>query len=133
MDGIEDKLGQILSNPQAMQQIMSLAQALGGGQQPNASQEQSPQSQPQSAPAMAIQPAQMAPGGANTDALLKMLFDFSKNTHEDDAQLALFRALKPFVRPDRAAKIDRALQAARISRMAGAALERFAPTLFSGR
>ena len=40
MDGIEDKLGQILSNPQAMQQIMSLAQALGGGQQPNASQEQ---------------------------------------------------------------------------------------------
>lgn len=130
MDGIEDKLGQILSNPQAMQQIMSLAQALGGGQQPEANQEP----QPQSVPAAALQMAQPNfAGGANNDALLKMLFDFSKNTHEDDAQLALFRALKPFVRPERAAKIDRALQAARISRMAGAALERFAPTLFSGR
>ena len=32
MDEMEEKLGAVLNNPQMMQQIMSMAQALGGGQ-----------------------------------------------------------------------------------------------------
>ena len=40
----------------------------------------------------------------------------------DRRQENLLNALKPFLKPERREKIDRAMQAARISRLAGAAL-----------
>lgn len=132
MEDMESKLGKILSDPGAMQQIMALAQALGSSNQPQPQQSSQPaQQSPPSSPGPQLPAARTQ--GADNEALLKMLFEFSKNTKDDPRQLALFQALKPFLRPERAAKIDRALQAARISRAAGTALERFAPNLFSGR
>ena len=125
MEGFEEKLSQLLGDPGAMQQILSLAQSLGGGTPPPPSGEQTPPPPPQPGP----------PGmpGIEGEALLRMLTELSRNTKDDPKQLALFKALKPFLRPERAAKLDRAVQAARLSRMASVALERFAPNFFPGR
>ncbi len=44
---------------------------------------------------------------------------------ENPQQDALLNALKPFVRPERREKIDRAMQIARISHIAGHAIRSF--------
>ena len=42
MSELEDKLGAILGNPQMMQQIMAMAQSMGGNAHAEQKQEQSP-------------------------------------------------------------------------------------------
>ena len=49
--------------------------------------------------------------------LLQGFLQMSKQMGGDERQLALFQALKPFVRPDRAEKLDRAIPVAKISRL----------------
>lgn len=130
MEGFEEKLGQLLGDPGAMQQILSLAQSLGGSGPPPPQGEKAPPPPPPPGPPPG--PPQ-GPPGMEGEALLRMLAELSRNTRDDPKQLALFQALKPFLRPERAAKLDRAVQAARLSRMASVALERFAPNFFPGR
>ena len=65
--------------------------------------------------------------------LLQGFLQMSKQMGGDERQLALFQALKPFVRPDRAEKLDRAIQVAKISRLAGNALQKLGPQILSGR
>ena len=116
MADFSEMLNGILSNPQAMQQMMALAQSLGlqgqGGPPP-----QLPQ-----------QPSQPDPM-----QLLQGFLQMSKQMGGDERQLALFQALKPFVRPDRAEKLDRSIQVAKISRLAGNALQKLGPQILSGR
>ena len=126
MEGFEEKLGQLLGDPGAMQQILSLAQSLGGNAPPPPRGGNAPPPPPPPGPPPVSQ-------GMESEALLRMLTELSRNTRDDPKQLALFQALKPFLRPERAAKLDRAVQAARLSRMASVALERFAPNFFPGR
>ena len=45
----------------------------------------------------------------------------------DDRRTALLNALRPFVRPERYARLDQAVQIARLSRLARAALEMLRP------
>lgn len=111
MPDLQEMLRDITANPQAMQQLMSLAQSLGGGglQPPqNPGGHPAPQS---SAPAP--QPQQ------NPMQLMQNLMQLSNQASSlDQRQLALIRAIKPFLTPDRAEKLDRAIQVANISRMA---------------
>ena len=110
-DGIEDKLNNILSNPEAMAQIMSLAQSFGGGQ----SQPESPPSAPEafSLPNM---------DESFVRGIMQML---QQSQRTDGRQESLLCALKPYLRPARREKIDRAIQIARLSQMASFALRSY--------
>ena len=95
----------------------ALAQSLGLQGSP----EPSPQPPPSSAPM------------PDATQLMGTLLQVSRSMGGDDRQVALIQALKPFVRPERAQKLERAIQIARISRLAGNALQGFSKNLTQGR
>lgn len=106
-DGLEDKLSQILNDPQSMAQILSLAQSLGMSPEP---EEETPQEAPSVPP-------------VPEDGFVRSILALMQQTRRSDSrQEALLCALKPFLAPHRREKLDRALRIARISHLAGAAL-----------
>ena len=116
-DGLEDKLQQILNDPQSMAQILSLAQSLG--MSPESEQKQETSSAPLPPPP--------------DDGFVKAIIGLMQQARKSDSkQEALLCALKPFLAPDRREKIDRALQIARISHLAGAALGQYGGFLGMG-
>ncbi len=120
MDGMEDQLNRILSDPQSMAQIQALAQSLGLGGAPGAPpQSQTPPPAPPQAP-----PA--LPFGAMDEGFARSVFSLMQQAnHSDSRQEALLCALKPYLKPDRCAKLDRAMQIARLSQLAGLALRQY--------
>lgn len=143
MSELEEKLEGILGNPQAMAQIMSLAQSLssGGAAQPSGAQE-APSAEPSSAaapaPAPEAQPDSSAPppspgglggllSGLNSldpqmlSAAANLMGQFTSG--EDDKRTALLTALRPFVKEQRYAKLDKAIQIAKLSRLIRSGLD----------
>ena len=123
MGDFESKLEQVLNDPKAMGQIMALAQSLGGGSQPPP---------PPPPPAEGAAPAGEPPaGGAMPDLDPKLLGGMASLMGQlgqgDDRRTALLNALRPFVKPERYARLDQAVQIARLSRLARAALEMLRP------
>ena len=118
MAGMEEVMGQILQNPQAMQQIFSLAQSL------NLGQGSSPPAAPAPTPPPAVPSVSGPPAGADTDGLFRSILSIASQPGPHGPQAALFAALKPFVGPERARQIDQALLVARIAQMATGALRR---------
>lgn len=109
MSEMEEKLGAILNNPQMMQQIMAMAQALGGGQ-PQTEEPPKQQKSPDPPSSGAL---------PNLDPkMLQGLAGMAKQGGVDQNQQALLRALSPYLSRNRISKLERAMQAAR---MAGAA------------
>ncbi len=113
MAEFDEKLNSILSNPDAMSQIMQLAQSLGGG---------GPQ-QSESPPP----PAPPPPSGGGGDLLSslaggldpKLISRFLPLIQElggqrDSNARNLLYALRPYLRAERQEKVERALQLARL-------------------
>jgi hypothetical protein len=114
MGDFEDKLESILNNPQAMSQIMSLAQSLGGS-----GDNQTPSSEPE--PAVTHPDKSQFPLDGRLLGLLSTLF--TQYSNHDDQRVALLNSLRPFVKERRYAKLDKAIQIAKLSRMARMALD----------
>ena len=108
MAEFEEKLNAILSDPQAMGQIASLAQALTG------------EHTGESAPPPAAEPAEAGPAGEAAGQAGAT--DWSAT---DDRKVALLNALKPFVKPERYAKVDKAVQIAKLARVIRVAFQLF--------
>lgn len=106
---LEQAIGAILQDPEQMKSILAFARSLGISP-PEAPEAQAPPPPPP--------PAQTPPVSSN-EALGELL---QKAGKLDKRQENLLNALKPFLKPERREKIDRAMQAARLSRLAGAAL-----------
>ena len=103
MDDLQDKLGAILSNPQMMQQIMSMAQALGQSQNEPPRQESQPQ------PGIDVAAFQKITGLVGKSGI-------------DKNQQNLLRALGPYLCRERISKLEKAMRAAKIAGMASAFL-----------
>ena len=124
MSDFEDKLNAILSNPDAMAQVMHLAQSLGGS---GASGSEQPQ---QESP---VPPSDDPPQSNNFNPLgdisqlgnlfgsidpglitrlLPLLGELNQNG--SDERIQLLYALRPFLKPERQDKVDRAVRAARL-------------------
>ena len=101
MEGIEEKLGAILGNPQMMQQIMALAQTRGS------------QSSPPDPP-----PRQDGPDPAMVQKMMTAL----QSSGVDANQRALLTALNPYLTRDRISRLERAMRAAKLAGMATAFL-----------
>ena len=132
MAEFDDKLNSILSNPDAMSQIMQLAQSLGGG----GAQESAPPPPPDQpggqpgGPAWGNPPqAAPPPAGGGGDLLSSLLggggLDMGLLTRllpliqelggqRDSNARNLLYALRPYLRSDRQEKVERALQLARL-------------------
>ena len=129
MAQLEEQLNQILGNPQAMEQIMSLAQSLSGKQEEQASEQ--PPAEPES------EPADQPPAESDTPSplfaldgldprLLRMGMGLlSEYSAQDDKKTALLAALKPFLKPERQEKMDQAVRIARLTRVIRTALRMF--------
>lgn len=110
-EGFEDKLNQILSDPDSMAKIMSLAQSLGGEQ---------------NAPPPPPAPPRPQPPPPPDDAFVKGILRLMQQAqHKDKRQEALLCALKPYLAPERQAKIDEALRIAKLSQLAGLAFKNY--------
>ena len=116
MDQMEDKIGAILNNPQLMGQIMSMAQSLG----------QNPPEQP----AQPNPPTQMPdfdPG------MLQAMAAMAGQSGVDGNQQALLRALNPYISSRKVEKLERAMRAAKLARMASGFLGQGGLSALMGR
>lgn len=104
-EGLEDKLNQILNDPDSMAQILSMAKSFG------------------------VQPDQpsepTAPPLMDEGMMMGLMQLMQQAQHTDGKQEALLQALKPFLKPERQEKLDRAMQLSRISHLAGFALRNY--------
>ena len=115
MEGIEEKLGSVLSNPQLMQQIMNMAQSLG-----------------QSAPEPEPEPD--APSLPDLDpAAMTKLISLASRTGIDPNQRALLQALRPYLAKERIVKLEKAMRASKIAGIASSALGSGALSFLTGR
>ena len=103
MNEFEEKLNAILSNPEEMEKISRLAaQLMGGGAQES--------EQPQT--------------GAEDSVLFQRLAGLMNGAGDKD-NTALLQALSPYLRPERQAKLKKALNIARMARLARLTLEEY--------
>ena len=108
MDDLEQKIQSVLSDPAQMAQVLEMAKSLGITlPEASAPPAEPPEAAPQPEPPKPDAPPPM--GGLA------------------QRQEALLRALEPFLRPARREKIERALQIARLTNLAGGALRKKQP------
>ena len=125
MSNFEEKLNAILSNPDAMSQVMNLAQSLnlgGGGESSSAQQEDSPG--PQSGGE-----AQSGGGSGLGDltglgsllgqidpAMIQRMLPLvgELTGGGNDERMQLLYALRPFLKPERRDKVERAAKTAKL-------------------
>ena len=112
----EDKMNQILSSPEAMEQIMSLANSL--------SQTETNAPAPPSEEASAL-PAGVLNGlnGLADPAMLSRLMPLLSLYREgEDDRTRLLQSMKPFLRQERQHKLEQAMRIARLSKVIRAAM-----------
>lgn len=117
MDGLEDKLGNILNNPQMMQQIMSLAQSLN---QPGAQNDPPKQQLPKN------------PGSAEVSAMSRITGIVNRG-NLDQEQRSLLNALSPYLSKEKIGKLERAMKAEKMARMASSFLNAGGLQMLTGR
>ena len=99
MEDMEAKIGAILNNPQMMEQIMALAQNLGGEQAP------APPSAQEGLPEIDF-------------AMVQKMTSLIGKTGIDGQQRALLQALGPYLSSHRIHKLEKAMRAAKLAGMA---------------
>lgn len=104
MDDLESKLSSIMSNPELMQQIMSMAQSFG-------QQEQPPAQEASAMPQLDLQTIQKLSGLAGQAGI-------------DKKQHDLLRALTPFLNSHRIQKLENAMRAAKMAKLASTLIGR---------
>lgn len=106
MDEMEDKISSILNNPQMMQQIMSMAEAMSN-QQPQAEAKRPPQND----------------GIPEIDlAMVQKLSGIAKQSGIDKREQALLRALGAYLSSDRISRLEKAMRAAKMAKMASSVI-----------
>lgn len=119
MEGLEDKLGALLANPTLMSQIMAMAQSLGqGGNEP---QQGPPPQQPDPPPPQPPpQPAAQASSSIpNIDpGMIAQAMQLFGGMQPDSHQQALLKALRPYLGQDRLIRLERAMRAAKLAKIA---------------
>ena len=105
MAGLEDQLSAVLNNPQMMQQIMAMAQSFSPPPQ---------ESPPPTAPPPTPEPSPPA----FDPAMLQKLSGLMGAGGMDKNQQHLLRALSPYISQNRLIKLEKAMQAAKMARLA---------------
>ena len=113
MAEFDEKLNSILSNPDAMSQIMQLAQSLGGGGETASPPPPGPPP-PQPPPAGGDLLSSLA-GGVDPKLFSRLLPLIQELGGQRDSNARnLLYALRPYLKAERQDKVERALQLARL-------------------
>ena len=121
MGDFEEKLNAILSDPGAMAQVASLAQSLHLGESTDqAAAEESTRERHDRAPSSPFQDLLSGVDPGTVSRLLPLLGELRGGG--DDQRSQLLHALRPFLKPERQDKIDRALSTARLLQVGKKAL-----------
>ena len=112
MDEMENKLNTILNDPAMMQKIMAMASALGG----DGHTQQPPQRDPEPK-----QQKQDFPGGFDINAI-QQISKFAQQGNIDKREQALLRALGAYLSKDRVGKLEKAMRAAKLAKVASSAI-----------
>ena len=122
MAEFDDKLNSILSDPEAMAKIAQLAQSLSGGDGP--APPPPPEGSGQRPPGAAAPPPAGGSshaglfGGLDPELLTRLLPLLRElNSAQDSNARQLLYALRPYLKPERQAKVERALLLARLFRI----------------
>ncbi len=114
MDDLSQKIGEILGNPETMEQIKGLAGMLGQSP-PTAKQNEEPRQN---------QPDPLFAGSGSNDVMntemlgaVMKLAPLFRSAQADDNSTRLLRSLKPFMHEERAKKIDGAIRLLGLMRM----------------
>lgn len=113
MDDMQNQLNAVLGNPEMMQQIMTMAQAL----------QSAPQEQVTTPPAPDF-------GGIDL-AMVQKLSGIAGKSNIDSNQRNLLKALSPYLSHERIAKLEKAMRASKLAGLASSFLGNSG--LFSGR
>lgn len=109
MDELESKLGQLLGNPEAMGKIMALAQSLNAGAPESQAEQRKQEGRP-------------GDGGGNLSdidlSVIRKLSGFAKQSGIDKNEQTLLKALGPYLSRERIIKLEKAMRAAKMARMA---------------
>ena len=108
-NNLEEKLGAILSDPSMMQKIQAMAQSLA---QPPV--QEPPQQTPQAQTSRQMPPVDLA--------MVQQLAGFAGQTGIDNNQQALLSALSPYIAGAKISKLENAMRAAKMARLASAFL-----------
>lgn len=120
MENLEEKLGTILSDPKMMQQIMSLAQSLGG----TSPEPRKPAQEP---------PPNRPPESGLDLSMLQKISGLAGTGTIDSDQKQLLQALSPYLSTDRVSKLENAMRAAKLARLASAFLAGGGLQMLTGR
>lgn len=113
-NNLEEKLGAILSDPDMMQKLQAMAQSLS-----------------QSPPPQQCQPEQTAP---QIDlSMLQKLSGLAGQTGIDKNQQTLLAALTPYLPQNRVSRLEKAMRAAKMAKLASGFLGSGGLQLFTGR
>lgn len=113
MAEFQDQLNNILSNPDAMSQIMQLAQSLSGEQDSTPPPPQKP-----TPPQPANDLFSAFSGGLDPSLMMKLLPILQEFGRQQDSNARqLLYALRPYLKQERQEKIERALQLAKLFRV----------------
>lgn len=115
MSEFEDKLNSILSSPEQMQKIMDMAKQLSSSQ---------PHSDTDPA-AEATNEDDSSPGGLDPKLLSMVTRLMRAYSSTSDEKADVLRALRPYLRTERQEAIDRAVEFARLAKLARLALSEF--------
>ena len=131
MDGFEDKISALLSSPDAMDKVMSMAKALGASQESAEPEDRAPRgSSGGGLDALAALTSGGGLGGLGEllggvdpqtiGKIMGLMGEFNKR---DDRRETLLNAVKPYLRPERQDKIGKAVQIVKLARTARSALK----------
>lgn len=110
MDSMEEKIGAILNNPQMMQQLMSMAQTFSSqASNMDAPKQPSPKQEDGKPPEFDL-------------SMLQQLSGITKMGSIDSQQSALLKALGPYLSNARISKLEKAMRAAKMAKIASFAL-----------
>lgn len=114
MDELQQRIESVLNDPQQMKELLALARSLGA-ELPEELQEPAKQQETEISrePPKGLGALMSQPLGALLQSAGKL----------EQKQEALLNALRPFLKPNRREKLDRAIRAARLSQLAGRALK----------
>lgn len=104
MDGLEEKLNALFSSPDSMAQIKKLAEGLSGKQLPDAA-----------APSAA---AGDEPSPGMDPRLMRLMMSALREYSAPSDASRIISALRPYLKSERAARLDKAMNIARIAKTA---------------
>lgn len=109
MDDLQQQLSAVMNDPAMMDKIMSLAQSMGS----NTPSDKQPAEKEQTNPFPDIDLS-----------MIQKLSGFAKRSGIDNNQKALLQALRPYLSGNRIARLERAMQAAKMAGFATSLLGR---------